>query len=109
MRDKQNAGHFVSIISTILVIGLAIYLGTLVKSVDTIEEKLSHQAQKIERVSLLNDEAIDGVQRSYVPVYSHIYSEGGKAVLLETTLVSRKPDPKNAIKVHSVDYSTPNG
>lgn len=109
MRDKQNAGHFVSIISTILVIGLAIYLGTLVKSVDTIEEKLSHQAQKIERVSLLNDEAIDGVQRSYVPVYSHIYSDGGKAVLLETTLVIRNTDPQNAINVHRVDYYNTNG
>ncbi|GAL21100.1 MULTISPECIES: DUF3124 domain-containing protein [Vibrio] len=107
MTENRNASQIVSIISTILVIGLAIYLGTLVKSVDTIEEKLSHQAQQIERVTIASNGS--DATSAYVPAYSHIYTDGGKAVLLETTLVVRNTDPKNSINIHSIDYFDTNG
>ncbi|MGF1751744.1 MULTISPECIES: DUF3124 domain-containing protein [Vibrio] len=107
MRSKHNASQFVSIISVILVLGLAIYLGNLVKSVDTIEEKLSHQAQQIERAAIVPTS--HGAKGAYVPVYSHIYTDGGKPVLLESTLVIRNTDPTNAINIHSIDYYNTNG
>lgn len=81
---------------------MAIYLGSLIKSVDTIEEKLSHQAQQIERTTLAASDSAD--RSSYVPAYSHIYTDGGKPVLLETTLVVRNTDPKQSIQIHSIDY-----
>ncbi|MFC5077726.1 hypothetical protein VTH8203_02233 [Vibrio thalassae] len=110
MTAKHNASQFVSILSTILVIGLAIYLGSLVKSVDTIEEKLSHQAQQIERTSLKSTNgSTDDTYHSYVPVYSHIYTDGGKAVLLESTLVVRNTDPSANINIHSINYYDTNG
>ncbi|MCL9775645.1 DUF3124 domain-containing protein [Vibrio methylphosphonaticus] len=107
MTAKYNASQFVSIISVVLVLGLAIYLGNLVKSVDTIEEKLSHQAQQIERAAIAPTS--HGKKGAYVPVYSHIYADGGKAVLLESTLVIRNTDPENTINIHSIDYYDTNG
>ena len=112
MTAKHNASQFVSIVSVILVLGLAIYLGNLVKSVDTIEEKLSHQAQQIERAAIAptsQNTTGHGTKGAYVPVYSHIYTDGGKAVLLESTLVIRNTDPDNTINIHSIDYYDTSG
>jgi len=39
-----------------------------------------------------------------VPVYSHLYADGGKPHLLETTLSIRNLDPKHAISIKSVQY-----
>ena len=47
---------------------------------------------------------IADAQTVYVPVYSHIYSDGGEAHLLETTLSIRNSDPKHPIEVTSVRY-----
>ncbi|MGF1771167.1 DUF3124 domain-containing protein [Vibrio maritimus] len=102
MTENRKASQIVSILSTVLAIGLAIYLGSLIKSVDTIEEKLSHQAQQIERTTIAASGNAD--RSSYVPAYSHIYTDGGKPVLLETTLVVRNTDPKQSIQIHSIDY-----
>ncbi|MFA0086391.1 DUF3124 domain-containing protein [Vibrio sp. 10N.286.49.B1] len=107
MNLRQGVSQFIAILSTILVIGLAIYLGNLVKSVDNIEEKLSHQAQQIERASIAT--ASNETVNAYVPVYSHIYTDGGKPVLLESTLVIRNTDPTHKINIHSIDYYNTNG
>lgn len=40
----------------------------------------------------------------YVPVYSHIYAEGGRPVLLETTVSIRNVDPAHEITVGSLKY-----
>ena len=48
-------------------------------------------------------EIVDG-QTVYVPVYSHIYADGGKPHLLETTLSVRNLDPNRAITIESVKY-----
>jgi hypothetical protein len=39
-----------------------------------------------------------------VPVYSHIYANGGQPHLLEATLSIRNLDPKRAITIKSVKY-----
>jgi hypothetical protein len=48
-------------------------------------------------------EIVDG-QTVYVPVYSHIYADGGRPHLLETTLSIRNLDPNRAISISSVKY-----
>lgn len=107
MTENRKASQIVSTLSTVLAVGLAVYLGSLIKSVDTIEEKLSHQAQHVERTTLAATS--DAELSSYVPAYSHIYTDGGKAVLLETTLVVRNTDPTQSIHIHSIDYFDTDG
>jgi hypothetical protein len=43
-------------------------------------------------------------QAAYVPVYSHIYYDGGRPYLLETTLSIRNVDPKQPVYVSKADY-----
>ncbi|MGB5812054.1 MAG: DUF3124 domain-containing protein [Polyangiales bacterium] len=45
----------------------------------------------------------------YVPVYSHIYYDGGRPYLLEATLSIRNTDTKNPIYVTGVDYYDTDG
>jgi len=40
----------------------------------------------------------------YVPAYSHVYYEGGRPLLLETTLCLRNTDPKRPCYIDSVTY-----
>lgn len=75
--------------------------------VSTLEDRLGYQAP--EGVGLngyggaYGIEIVDG-QTVYVPVYSHIYADGGKPQLLEATLSIRNLDPKVSISITSVDY-----
>jgi hypothetical protein len=48
-------------------------------------------------------------QAAYVPAYSHIYYDGGRPYLLETTLSLRNVDPKRPIYLSSVEYYDTNG
>jgi hypothetical protein len=43
-------------------------------------------------------------QAVYVPVYSHIYYDGGRPYLLETTLSIRNVDPKRPVYISAVEY-----
>jgi len=45
----------------------------------------------------------------YIPVYSHIYYDGGRPYLLEITLSLRNVDPKRPIYVSAVEYYDPHG
>lgn len=45
----------------------------------------------------------------YVPVYSHIYYDGGRPYLLETTLSIRNVDPNRPIYLSAVDYYDTHG
>jgi hypothetical protein len=48
-------------------------------------------------------------QAAYVPVYSHIYYDGGRPYLLEATLSVRNIDPKRPVYVSAVEYYDTNG
>jgi hypothetical protein len=48
-------------------------------------------------------------QAAYVPVYSHIYYDGGRPYLLETTLSIRNVDPNEPVYVSKADYYDTNG
>jgi len=90
-----------------LIIALLVSLGLYVRNgFETLEEKLSYRpvggGQTIGK-GTYDIEIVDG-QTVYIPVYSHIYADGGKPHLLETTLSIRNLDPKRAINVKSVKY-----
>lgn len=46
---------------------------------------------------------------AYVPVYSHVYYDGGRPYLLEITLSLRNVDPNHPIYASAVDYYDTNG
>ena len=48
-------------------------------------------------------------QADYVPVYSHIYHDGGRPYSLETTLSIRNVDPKHPLFLSNVDYYDTDG
>jgi len=48
-------------------------------------------------------------QAAYVPVYSHIYYDGGRPYLLETMLSIRNVDPHRPVYVSAVEYYDTNG
>ena len=54
-------------------------------------------------------EKLPVTQLVYVPVYSHVYYQGGSPYSLETTLSIRNADPAQAIYVNSVEYFDTSG
>jgi hypothetical protein len=48
-------------------------------------------------------------QAAYVPVYSHIYYDGGRPYLLEVTLSIRNVDPKHPVYLGAVEYYDTDG
>ena len=62
-----------------------------------------YAAGDVDRAALRVHEA------AYIPVYSHIYHDGGRPYLLETTLSIRNVDPKKPIYVGAADYYDTDG
>ena len=94
-------------ITFVLLILLMAYIGERFNALDqTLEDKLRFQPPVVENVRDGGGYAIEIVdgQTVYVPVYSHIFSEGGQAYLLETTLSIRNSDPNRPITIQSVSY-----
>ena len=96
----------------ILMIVFAISLGLYVRnSFESLEEKLGYQPPTVGQPpasGAYGIEILEG-QTVYVPVYSHIYADGGRPHLLETTLSIRNLDPKRQISIKSVKYFDTNG
>jgi len=83
-------------ITMLLVINIA-------TQVDDIEEQLQHVSpQTLEAPP--STETVAPSQTIYVPVYSHIYAQGGKPYLLETTLSIRNTDTTHAITLNALNY-----
>ncbi len=105
---------FLAVILGALALALAILvpLAYFENRLDTIEQQLTYEppgrytppdldalaAEGIDAESLSVDQAV------YVPVYSHVYAQGGRPFLLEATLSIRNTDPENPIFVRSVNY-----
>ncbi len=77
-----------------------------------IEARVENQLARAYQAPNLDDYAATGVDASslrvhravYVPVYSHIYYDGGRPYLLETTLSIRNVDPNSPVYLSKVDY-----
>lgn len=70
---------------------------------EDIEEKLKY-APPMASGSEIPTEIVVAGQAVYVPIYSHIYVQGGKPYLLEATLSIRNSDPNTNITISSVRY-----
>ena len=84
---------------------------------DAIEERVKSQPARayappdLEAYSAgdLSKDSLRVHQAAYVPVYSHIYYDGGRPYLLEATLSIRNVDPNEAIYVGVADYYDTDG
>ena len=96
-----GASFAVIFITLLIVINVA-------TQVEDIDEKLKYVPPQT-KASEISSEAVVAGQMIYVPVYSHIYTKGGKPFLLEATLSIRNSDPKEDITIASVRYYDTNG
>ncbi len=70
---------------------------------ETIEDRIAYQPPA---ASTDAPPVVSGGTRHaiYVPAYSHIYSHGGQAFMLEVTLSFRNTDPQHALRIERVSY-----
>lgn len=105
--EAQWKSLVLGILLLFLMIVFVVSLGLYVREgFESLEEKLSYQSPASGQIigkGAYGIEIVEG-QTVYVPVYSHIYADGGKPHLLETTLSIRNLDPNRAISVKSVKY-----
>ncbi|GAA5213479.1 DUF3124 domain-containing protein [Corallincola platygyrae] len=95
---------WIAVAIIVTLVGTSIYLGTLVGKMEDMEDKLAFgQANTSHRV-LQELPATGEAHKSYIPSYSHVYGDGGKPLLLETTLILRNTDPELPIQIISVEY-----
>ncbi len=112
-QDKKPANYplLLTILSALSFVLLLLLLYFAGNSFETLENRLRFQPPTTDpaRASgAYGIEIVDG-QTVYVPVYSHIYADGGKPHLLEATLSIRNLDPNHAISIKSVQYFDTNG
>jgi hypothetical protein len=82
-----------------------------------IEDRMQLDAARAFEPPNLDDYAATGVtaeslpvhRAAYVPVYSHIYYDGGRPYLLEATLSVRNVDPQQPVYVSVVEYYNTEG
>lgn len=95
-----------TILSGLSFIFLLVLLVLVGSSFETLESQLGFQQPEgasIRGNGVYDIEIVDG-QTIYVPIYSHIFADGGKPHLLEATLSIRNLDPDNEISVKAVKY-----
>ena len=91
------------VFALIVIIVASVYVGDRLES---IEDRLQYSAPTAARQGEEAIEVVDSAQTRavYVPVYSHVYSNGGQPYLVETTLSVRNTDPRNPVVLSSVRY-----
>ena len=114
-----------NVVVMVAIVALVIFLGKLVGSVETLEERLQYKEPVIEQLTVsdstkLNTALVEiktsnyaetegNIKYTYVPSYSHVYRNNGRPLLLESTLSIRNTDPQYAMRVHKVEYYDSNG
>ncbi len=109
--DKPDNGSWLTNKTFLAVFGtlLALIIITLFSvinmatQVEDIDEKLKYIPTQVSASEILAKPVVAG-QTVYVPVYSHIYAQGGKPFLLEATLSIRNSDPNQPITISAVRY-----
>lgn len=102
MANKKRLLESVSLLAFLTILFMVVYLGNAIQNFENIEDRL-HYAEPI-LSKKVNTQAIAPTRYSYIPAYSHIYVDGGKPLLLETTLSIRNTDPEQAIVLHQIHY-----
>ncbi len=104
----------VFILLLLVMVGVAIYLEG---RIGEMEDRLQSAPPRIYQPPNLDDYRADDVvfgpdaatHTVYVPVYSHIYLNGGSPCLLETTLSIRNVDRERPVYIKSVEYFNTDG
>ena len=105
MQKRFPTLQVISAVCGLAMLALIIYLGNLIRTTETIQDRLRYQQPQVLPAVARPDGAI--VNYTYVPLYSHIYAMGGEPFLLEATLSIRNPDPLHAMKISAIDlYDT---
>ncbi|CAH0989955.1 hypothetical protein SIN8267_00027 [Sinobacterium norvegicum] len=107
MSKNNRLLQVLSIASPLCVLAMVFYLANLLESFEGIEDRLHYQEPALQlQAAAAASESVRGQDKyySYVPSYSHVYTGGGKALLLETTLTVRNTDPEAPLTIHSVAY-----
>lgn len=104
--NRKEAPVSLSILAAVAVVAIILallYVGTRLGTIeDQLEDQLSFSPPRAAPIPAA-DPASAG-REIYVPAYSHIYSRGGTAFLLEVTLSVRNTDPELPIRVDRVRY-----
>lgn len=109
MEGRDRLGTAVSLLSLILIGALTYYLSSTIRQVESLEDKLEYQPPSLEQMYPGQKVGADKPYATYIPVYSHIYSGGGRPVRLQTTLSIRNTDPDLPLNLHSVSYFNSSG
>lgn len=90
-----------------VIVGIFVIDGRL----DSLEDRLAYRPPVVKAPSEIGEGAtLSGQgQAVYVPAYSHIYTLGGKPLLLETTLSVRNTDLGQTLTISTVRYFDTDG
>ncbi len=106
MASKAFLAIFGALFALIFIVFIVVI--NVATQMEDIEEKLLYVPPQTSGQAIPEESAVAG-QTIYVPVYSHIYYQGGKPFLLESTLSIRNSDPGKDITVNSVRYYNTEG
>ncbi len=106
MASKAFLAIFGALFALIFIIFIVVI--NVATQMEDIEEKLQYVPPQTSGQAI-PEESVAAGQTIYVPVYSHIYYQGGKPFLLEATLSIRNSDPSEDITVKSVRYYNTEG
>ena len=108
--SKPRSSFLIPSIGALAFVALLIMISYIGYRLDTIEERLEDRLAYQPPVgsSPGSDSLLPAGSSEerlvYVPVFSHIYSNGGTPLLLETTRCIRNVDPENPIVITSINY-----
>ena len=107
MSAKDNKGFFIAIVAGIVLALVLVFLGLRIEdrlgSIETRALDRAPSAAPLQKIDASPENVATG-QTVYVPVYSHIYHDGGKELALEATLSIRNADPEDAIVINAIRY-----
>ncbi len=107
MNEKGHGPFFVAIAAGVLLTFVVVFLGLRLEGrLGSIESQVLERAPGAAPLEKLGEQPqqVAAGQTVYVPVYSHIYHDGGRELALETTLSIRNTDPAGSIVINSVRY-----
>ena len=100
---KSRAPIIIAGLGACAAILILLAVSYIANRLETIEDRIAYQPPA---ASTDAPPVVSGGTRHaiYVPAYSHIYSHGGQAFMLEVTLSFRNTDPQHALRIERVSY-----
>jgi len=102
--NRRKAPIALPIVAAVAVLAIILAMVYVGSRLETIEDQLSFNPPQVTPAQPLATASPATGHAVYVPAYSHIYSRGGEAFLLEVTLSVRNTDPEHPIRIDRVRY-----